>query len=111
MSKRPKLVAEKRTQKTAKPKAKTKPRRRAKARSRNPIVWQPDATRAQRTAMHDFMRRVGCSGYDELYDWSIADVARFWEYLADYCDVRFDTPADTTQPSPSVVPSRITLLG
>ena len=39
MSKRPTLVADKRTTKTTKPKAKRKTKPRAKPRSRNPIAW------------------------------------------------------------------------
>ena len=68
--------------------------------ARNPIVWQPDATRAQRTAMHEFMRQVGCDDYDALYDWSVTAPAAFWERLVDYCDIRFERPADKTLANP-----------
>ncbi|MDJ0709302.1 MAG: acetoacetate--CoA ligase [Woeseiaceae bacterium] len=69
--------------------------------ARNPIVWQPDATRAHRTAMHEFMRQAGCEDYDSLYHWSVTDTAAFWERLAAYCDVRFDRAADTILAHPN----------
>ena len=72
---------------------------------RNPIVWQPDSTRAERTAMHEFMRQAGCPDYDALYDWSISNPPVFWNLLVEYCDVRFDRPPDTILADPGNIMS------
>jgi acetoacetyl-CoA synthetase len=60
--------------------------------SDNPILWQPDDTRRQSSAMFRFMRRQGFDSYESLYRWSIDEPAAFWGALCEFCDVRFDTP-------------------
>ncbi|MDJ0749785.1 MAG: acetoacetate--CoA ligase [Woeseiaceae bacterium] len=72
---------------------------------RNPIVWQLDSARAKRTAMHDFMQQAGFSDYQALYHWSVSNPPAFWERLVDYCDVRFDRPADETLANPDDIMS------
>ncbi|MEY2515136.1 MAG: acetoacetyl-CoA synthetase, partial [bacterium] len=38
-------------------------------------------------------RGVQTASYDELWRWSVDDIERFWASIADYFDVRFETPA------------------
>ena len=60
----------------------------------NPILWSPANEQRQATAMYRFMQQQGFDCYDDLYRWSIDNSAAFWEALCEFCDVRFDTPAD-----------------
>ena len=72
---------------------------------RNTIVWQLDSARATRTAMYDFMRQAGFDDYHALYDWSVSNAPVFWERLVEYCDVRFDRPADVILANPGNIMS------
>ncbi len=62
--------------------------------SDNPILWSPDATRREGSAMSRFMHERGFSDYDSLHRWSIEEPTAFWEALIDYCGVDLSTPAD-----------------
>jgi acetoacetyl-CoA synthetase len=66
----------------------------------NPVVWAPDDERIASSAMFRFMRARGFDSYAALYGWSVEQPAAFWEALADFCDVRFDTRASTTLANP-----------
>jgi len=68
--------------------------------SENPILWKPSDERIAASAMYRFMRQHGFEGYGDLYDWSTSDSAAFWQALCEFCDVRFDKPADTTLTRP-----------
>jgi len=68
--------------------------------SDNPILWSPNDEQAHATAMHRFMRQQGFDDYDRLYQWSIDHSSDFWESLCEFCDVRFDAPAETTLSNP-----------
>ena len=66
----------------------------------NEILWSPDAQSRDASAMGRFMRAQGFDDYEGLYEWSVTDSAAFWEALAEFCDVRFDTTADKTLANP-----------
>jgi len=68
--------------------------------SENPILWQPTDERIQASAMHRFMHRYGFRTYDDLYRWSIDDMATFWEAICEFFAVRFDKPATRTLARP-----------
>ena len=68
--------------------------------SENPILWRPSSEQAQATAMYRFMRAQGFDRYADLYRWSIDESPAFWEALCEFCDVRFDKPADVTLSRP-----------
>ena len=53
-------------------------------------LWQPDAARAGQTRLAELMRAQGKASYDELWQWSVADPARFWSSLWDFCGVTGD---------------------
>ena len=50
--------------------------------------------------MHRFMQVTGHDDYASLYAWSIDDSPAFWEALCEFCDVRFDSAAQTTLARP-----------
>ena len=66
----------------------------------NPVLWTPGKDRIEASSMHRFMRAAACSDYDALYAWSVDHAPEFWEMLCEFCDVRFDTPAETTLARP-----------
>ncbi len=68
--------------------------------SGNPIIWTPAAGRVRASAMYRFMRQSGFENYDELYAWSVNELAAFWEAMVDFCDVRFVRAARTTLARP-----------
>ncbi len=59
------------------------------------MLWEPSAAFAQRSAMRAYMdwlaaeHGVAATTYDELWRWSVADIAAFWSSIAEYFDVRF----------------------
>ena len=60
----------------------------------NPIIWQPNKERLNKTAMYRFMKMRSFDCYDDLYQWSIDQTAEFWQALGEFCEVRFSKPAD-----------------
>ncbi len=82
----------------------TEPTRRLKPAktsvTNNSIIWAPDESRVSASAMHRFMGSVGIEDYDAMYRWSVEDAPVFWQALCDFCDVRFDTAADTVLANP-----------
>ena len=61
--------------------------------SDNPVLWSPTNEQIKNTRMYRFMQAQSCSTYDELYQWSIGDPAKFWRAIADFCGVQFTSPA------------------
>ena len=66
----------------------------------DPILWQPDAERRRLSAMTAFMGAAGAASgrtfgdYQDLYDWSVTEVAQFWECLRQFVGLRFSRAAD-----------------
>ena len=62
------------------------------------ILWTPSAEYCERTNMAHYMRwlhaRDGLefADYEALWQWSVADIGRFWQSLWDYFDLRSSTP-------------------
>ncbi len=51
-------------------------------------LWTPSPDRIERAAITAFARAQGLSGdYGELWRWSVADIARFWESIWSYFEV------------------------
>ena len=57
-----------------------------------PIAWTPTPDVVERARLTEFMRQVGVSTWDELYEFSIRDVERFTEEVLKFLDIRFDPP-------------------
>jgi acetoacetyl-CoA synthetase len=68
--------------------------------SDNPILWSPSDERRKASAMYRFMTKHGFDSYDELYRWSIEDMAPFWEAICEFFEVGFDKPAVQTLERP-----------
>src|ERR1700759_5117441 len=61
------------------------------------LLWQPDPTASNgMVRFRDWLRAerdVDLAGYDELWQWSVTELAAFWDAVASYTGVRFHAPA------------------
>ncbi len=57
-----------------------------------PIAWRPTPDVIERAQLTKFMRQVGVSTWDELYEFSIRDVEKFTEEVLKFLDIKFDPP-------------------
>ena len=57
-----------------------------------PIAWTPTSDVIERAQLTRFMKQVGVSTWDELYEYSIRDVEKFTEEVLKFLDIRFDPP-------------------
>lgn len=57
-----------------------------------PIAWTPTPDVIERAQLTKFMRQVGVSTWDELYEFSIRDVEKFTEQVLKFLDIKFDPP-------------------
>ena len=57
-----------------------------------PIAWTPTPEVIERARLTQFMREVGASTWDELYEFSIRDVERFTEEVLKFLEIKFDPP-------------------
>src|SRR5436189_1392308 len=57
-----------------------------------PIAWTPTLEVVERAQLTKFMRQVGVSTWDELYQFSIRDVEKFTEEVLKFLDIKFDPP-------------------
>lgn len=56
------------------------------------VAWKPSAHVIERAQLAKFMRQVGVSTWDELYEFSIRDVENFTEEVLKFLDIKFDPP-------------------
>ena len=57
-----------------------------------PIAWIPSPEVIERSRVMAFMRQVGVSTWDELYQYSINDVEIFTAEVLRFLDIKFDPP-------------------
>ena len=57
-----------------------------------PIAWRPTPEVIERAQLTKFMKQVGVSTWNELYEFSIRDVEKFTEEVLKFLDIRFDPP-------------------
>ena len=57
-----------------------------------PVAWTPTSEVIERAQLTRFMKQVGVSTWDELYEFSIRDVEKFTEEVLKFLDIRFDPP-------------------
>jgi acetyl-CoA synthetase len=57
-----------------------------------PIAWMPSPEVIERAQLTRFMKQVGVSTFDELYQHSIADVEKFTSEVLRFLDIKFDPP-------------------
>jgi acetyl-CoA synthetase len=55
-----------------------------------PIAWIPTPDVIERAQLTRFMRQVGVTTWDELYEFSIRDVEKFTEEVLKFLDIKFD---------------------
>lgn len=59
-------------------------------------IWSPPADAWERSSLADFAAHVAsaggptCGGYDELVEWSLADLDAFWASFADWAEIRWN---------------------
>ncbi len=53
-------------------------------------LWTPTPEQIERSPVTTLMREVGAADYDALWEWSVADVGRFWQTLWQKFDVQAD---------------------
>ena len=60
-------------------------------------LWQPSPARIAGANLTAFMARVErdwgvkLTGYDAIYDWSVAELEKFWSSVWDFCGVIAET--------------------
>ena len=60
----------------------------------NSLLWQPSESAIKASQMCDFRHYINATGvkqlldYQQLYQYSVTNIAEFWSHLWDYCDVR-----------------------
>ena len=57
-----------------------------------PIAWTPPADVIERAQLTKFMRQIGVKTFDELYQYSIANVEKFTAEVLRFLDIKFDPP-------------------
>lgn len=57
-----------------------------------PIAWTPTPEAIERAQLTKFMKQVGVSTWDELYEFSIRDVEKFTKEVLKFLDIKFDPP-------------------
>lgn len=63
------------------------------------LLWQPTSDVIENANLTHYMRwlaqnrQVTCSTYAELWQWSVENVADFWESIWDYFELKCSTPA------------------
>ena len=57
-----------------------------------PIAWTPTPDVIERAQLRKFMRQLGVSTWEELYEFSIRDVEKFTEEVLKFLDIKFDPP-------------------
>ena len=63
------------------------------------LLWQPAPAVAAGSNIRRYMawlertHGVRCAEYPALWEWSVADVGRFWDSIREFYDVRFARPA------------------
>lgn len=73
------------------------------------VIWRPSTNRIANSPLRAYLDWLeqredrAFLDHDALWEWSIADLSRFWTSIVDYNDVRFSTPASrvlTDDPMP-----------
>ena len=59
---------------------------------KQPIAWTSTPEVIERAQITRFMRQVGVSTWDELYQYSINDVETFTAEVLRFLDIKFDPP-------------------
>ena len=64
------------------------------------ILWRPSPERINQSNMYRFIQfvntrhKLALADYDQLYHWSVANIADFWSAMWEFADIRCSTPFD-----------------
>ena len=58
------------------------------------LMWKPSEKRVKESGMFRFMKLANFKNYDELYRWSVGDIAGFWKLLWDFLDIKHSRKYD-----------------
>lgn len=73
-------------------------------------LWQPSDEQIQSAQITTFMSEVNEANglslktYQDLYEWSVKETALFWESVAQFCGMQFDTPYSSVVDDPVKLP-------
>ncbi len=73
-------------------------------------LWQPSPERIAGANLTAFMVRVErdwgvkLASYDDVYDWSVAELEKFWSSVWDFCGVIAETRGETVLRDPGKMP-------
>src|SRR3954470_1429316 len=56
------------------------------------VAWRPDADVVERAQLTRFLRQTGFHTYEDVYRWSVTDVAGFTEQVLRFLKIPFDVP-------------------
>ena len=65
------------------------------------LIWQPSPEIIENANLTHYMRwlsdngLVQASNYDELWQWSVTEIADFWQSIVQYCDIQFTKEAES----------------
>ncbi len=74
------------------------------------ILWQPGEDRIRQTNMHRFIgfvntrHKLALVGYDQLYHWSVENIADFWSGMWAFADIKCSKPFDRVADDLSKMP-------
>lgn len=51
------------------------------------LLWNPSQTFKESTELHNFIKQCNFDHYDDLYAWSVSDLAGFWNKVWDFCNI------------------------
>lgn len=74
------------------------------------LLWKPTEERIRKTNMYHYMQIVNqryskdFRTYDDLYQWSVTEIPRFWESIWDYGQVVCSEPYKTVVDDPARMP-------
>jgi acetoacetyl-CoA synthetase len=78
--------------------------------SMNGLLWKPSNERAASTNMYQFIHYINerysmsVFSYKDLYEWSITEIARFWEAVWDYTGILYGKPYEHVVDDPNRLP-------
>ncbi len=72
------------------------------------LLWKPSEDRIANANLTRFIRFVNreqgldLDGYDELYQWSVANIPEFWELMWQFAGIKCSTPYETVLENPQM---------
>src|SRR3954453_20860783 len=56
------------------------------------VAWRPDADVIERAQLTRFLRQTGFPTWEEMYRWSVTDIAGFTGHVLQFLQVPFEVP-------------------